>query len=209
MKQIVDKLNKIARAVDSNVTLPSRKLIIDSLDAITTAFKGTIVNSNLIVDKLDAIAWAVGQYDGGGGSDVPCFDYKEVNVYIDDRISTSIIDGSGAFSIDLLPLGCVYPTEGRHIVTPPEITYEYTGEEIIDNPTTKLWCVNYYDPRPLRQPYYQFKLTSIDNTSGWIAIDVNGLNCDVNVVNGFIEVTIPESQEEEIGIVIVIRSGLR
>ena len=56
MKQIVDKLNKIAKAVDESVTLPNRKLIIDSLDAITDAFGGTKTNSKLIVDKLDDIA---------------------------------------------------------------------------------------------------------------------------------------------------------
>ena len=56
MKQIVDKLNKIAQAIDENVELPTSDLIIDSLDAITTAFGGTPNDSNLIVDKLEDIA---------------------------------------------------------------------------------------------------------------------------------------------------------
>ena len=56
MKQIVDKLNKIAQAIDESVELPTSDLIIDSLDAITTAFGGTPNDSNLIVDKLDDIA---------------------------------------------------------------------------------------------------------------------------------------------------------
>lgn len=56
MKQIVDKLNKIAKAIDESVELPTTDLIIDSLDAITTAYGGTPNDSNLIVDKLDAIA---------------------------------------------------------------------------------------------------------------------------------------------------------
>ena len=99
MKQIVDKLNKIARAVDSNVTLPRRKLIIDSLDAITTAFKGTIVNSHLIVDKLDAIAWAVGQYDGGGGSGE--FLFRSVQIKVNHADSESQ---------NLLGLTVAYPT---------------------------------------------------------------------------------------------------
>lgn len=56
MKQIVDKLNKIAKAIDENVELSDRDLIIDSLDSITKAFGGTPNDSNLIVDKLDDIA---------------------------------------------------------------------------------------------------------------------------------------------------------
>ena len=55
MKQITDKLNDIAKAIDENVELPTTDLIIDSLDAITTAFGGTPNDSKLIVDKLDAI----------------------------------------------------------------------------------------------------------------------------------------------------------
>ena len=56
MKQIVDKLNKIAKKINENVELSDRDLIIDSLDAITKAYGGTPNDSNLIVDKLEAIA---------------------------------------------------------------------------------------------------------------------------------------------------------
>lgn len=56
MKQIVDKLNKIAQAIDESVELPTSDLIIDSLDAITTAYGGTPNDSKLIVDKLEDIA---------------------------------------------------------------------------------------------------------------------------------------------------------
>lgn len=66
MKQIVDKLNKIAKAIDSDVTISNRKLIIDSLDSITKAFGGTPNDSKLIVDKLEDIASYV---HGGGGGD--------------------------------------------------------------------------------------------------------------------------------------------
>lgn len=55
MKQIVDKLNNIAKAIDENVELPTTDLIIDSLDAITRAYGGTPSESNLIVDKLEDI----------------------------------------------------------------------------------------------------------------------------------------------------------
>lgn len=65
MKQITDKLNKIAKAIDSSVETPTTDLIIDSLDAITEAYGGTPVESHLIVDKLEAIA---GVASSGGSS---------------------------------------------------------------------------------------------------------------------------------------------
>lgn len=55
-KQITDKLNEIAKAIDPSIELPSTNLITDSLDAITKAYGGTPTESNLIVDKLDDIA---------------------------------------------------------------------------------------------------------------------------------------------------------
>ena len=55
MKQIVDKLNKIAKKIDESVEIPQTDLIIDSLDAITKAYGGTPNDSNLIVDKLEDI----------------------------------------------------------------------------------------------------------------------------------------------------------
>ncbi len=67
MKQITDKLNKIAKAIDGNVELPTTDLIIDSLDAITKAYGGTPNDSTLIVDKLDDIANNIGSGGGGGG----------------------------------------------------------------------------------------------------------------------------------------------
>lgn len=67
MKQIVDKLNEIARAIDESVELSDSDLIIDSLDSITKAYGGTPSDSNLIVDKLDDIANCVHGGEGGGG----------------------------------------------------------------------------------------------------------------------------------------------
>ena len=55
MKQIIDKLNKIAKKIDESVEIPQTDLIIDSLDAITKAYGGTPNDSNLIVDKLEDI----------------------------------------------------------------------------------------------------------------------------------------------------------
>lgn len=68
MKQIVDKLNKIAKKIDENVDIPNTDLITDSLDAITTALGGTPNDSNLIVDKLEDIAGVA--HGGGGGTEI-------------------------------------------------------------------------------------------------------------------------------------------
>ena len=94
MKQIVDKLNKIAKAIDSDVTISNRKLIIDSLDSITKAFGGTPNDSKLIVDKLEDIANCV---HGGGGS-IPFCTITFVNntaneVYPVDYASQSFGEG--------------------------------------------------------------------------------------------------------------------
>lgn len=78
MKQIVDKLNKIAKAIDENVELSDRDLIIDSLDSITKAFGGTPNESNLIVDKLEDIAGVAS--GGGGGLTVPLLTMNITNV---------------------------------------------------------------------------------------------------------------------------------
>ncbi|WP_405376488.1 hypothetical protein [Pseudobutyrivibrio sp.] len=65
MKQIVDKLNKIAKKINENVELSDRDLIIDSLDSITKAYGGTPNDSTLIVDKLDDIYNNIGSAPSG------------------------------------------------------------------------------------------------------------------------------------------------
>ena len=78
MKQIVDKLNKIAKKIDENVDIPNTDLITDSLDAITTALGGTPNDSNLIVDKLEDIA-GVAHGGGGGGVTNPVIEITLIN----------------------------------------------------------------------------------------------------------------------------------
>ena len=93
MKQIVDKLNKIAKAIDENVELSDRDLIIDSLDSITKAFGGTPNNSNLIVDKLDDIASVV---HGGGGSAA-----KKVVIISEQTIQGELHEGEQMYTADV------------------------------------------------------------------------------------------------------------
>ena len=73
MKQIVDKLNKIAKKINENVELSDRDLIIDSLDSITKAYGGTPNDSTLIVDKLDDIYNNI----GSGGGDLTSATFTE------------------------------------------------------------------------------------------------------------------------------------
>ena len=104
MKQIVDKLNKIALAIDENVEIPTTDLIIDSLDAITKAYGGTPNDSKLIVDKLEAISevahggttptGTITITENGEGIDVAQYRYADVSVSGgDDAILLHIVDG--------------------------------------------------------------------------------------------------------------------
>lgn len=164
MKQIVDKLNKIALAIDENVEVPTSDLIIDSLDAITTAFGGTPNDSNLIVDKLEDIAGVahggstptgtINITENGTGIDVAQYRYADVNVS----------GGGGENSINLLDITIInnnseedsaqfnfYYSErnlpvfidGHALVDIPSIDY---GETInVKVPFMNTGTVNYYN----------------------------------------------------------------
>lgn len=99
MKQIVDKLNKIAKAIDSDVTISNRKLIIDSLDSITKAFGGTPNNSKLIVDKLEDIANYV---HGGGGTYTETYQFIKGGTYT--ATSPNLFLEIGSDSTEIFPL---------------------------------------------------------------------------------------------------------
>lgn len=326
MKQIVDKLNKIAKSIDENARIPNRKLIIDSLDEITRSLNGRIVNSHLIVDKLDAIALAakdwggdsptgtitieqngmynVAQYeyadvivdaypdyiiepqnitlDGNKEAvidtafdlndlptyiavkingetliayhkvanefngyvffdderhyivysdgnwryvddrleqgdtlnisavvhDTPCFDYRDVYVHINDMITTEQVNPE-PFYIYFLVDGAVVPVAERHLVTPPFVTYEWTGEEIINNEYPILRVVNYRDMRPLHDPRFVMLIKRTE-MSDWLSVSVIGENCDVNPsidVDGW-QITINENITSDIHVYININNGI-
>lgn len=99
MKQIVDKLNKIAKAIDSDVTISNRKLIIDSLDSITKAYGGTPNNSKLIVDKLEDIANYV---HGGGGTYTETYQFIKGGTYT--AASPNLFLEIGSDSTEIFPL---------------------------------------------------------------------------------------------------------
>lgn len=99
MKQIVDKLNKIAKAIDSDVTISNRKLIIDSLDSITKAFGGTPNDSKLIVDKLEDIANYV---HGGGGTYTETYRFLKGGTYT--ATSPNLFLEIGGVDTEIFPL---------------------------------------------------------------------------------------------------------
>ena len=112
MKQIVDKLNKIAKAIDSDVTISNRKLIIDSLDSITKAFGGTPNDSKLIVDKLEDIAKYV---HGGGGT------YTETYQFIK----------GGTYTVTSPNLFCNIGSDTDEILPYTDVTLNINGEDCV------------------------------------------------------------------------------
>ena len=150
MKQIVDKLNKIAKKIDESVEIPQTDLIIDSLDAITKAYGGTPNDSNLIVDKLEDIynniepavsgnieitengeninvapyATATVNVSGGGGTEVKTF---KLSVYNEDAIATGVgssyLDDEGILNQGIILLPGI--TETKDVL----ISYDREDEE--------------------------------------------------------------------------------
>lgn len=108
MKQIVDKLNKIAKKIDESVEIPQTDLIIDSLDAITKAYGGTPNDSNLIVDKLEDIYNNIGSAvsgnieitENGENINVAPYATATVNVSGGGNDFVYIINENVAFDVD-------------------------------------------------------------------------------------------------------------
>lgn len=125
MKQIVDKLNKIAKKIDESVEIPQTDLIIDSLDAITKAYGGTPNDSNLIVDKLEDIYNNIGPAVSGNieitenGENINVAQYATATVNVSGGLPTlkahiinktrdeiysedTVINVKGEYSVDSL-----------------------------------------------------------------------------------------------------------
>lgn len=134
MKQIVDKLNKIAKKIDESVEIPQTDLIIDSLDAITKAYGGTPNDSNLIVDKLEDIYNNIGLAPSGNieitenGENINVAPYATATVNVSGGSSPRAFKMINAFSltspiplntpIDISEhLGMVTPQNGSFPVT--------------------------------------------------------------------------------------------
>lgn len=103
MKQIVDKLNKIAKKINENVELSDRDLIIDSLDSITKAYGGTPNDSTLIVDKLDDIYNNIGPAVSGNIEITENGENINVAPYATATVNVS---GGGGLSVYTCTLHC-------------------------------------------------------------------------------------------------------
>lgn len=129
MKQIVDKLNKIAKKIDGSVEIPQTDLIIDSLDAITKAYGGTPNDSHLIVDKLEDIYNNIGGGGGGGLSVYTCtlhchngldepFDFADVIISESHGFSAYAIDPETNYLMPAINISAVVESgESLDIVT--------------------------------------------------------------------------------------------
>lgn len=137
MKQINDKLNKIAKAIDETVELPETNLITDSLDAITKALGGTPNDSNLIVDKLDDIAGVAEPKPTGNieltenGENIDIAQYATATVNVSGGGGSNeeyVILPAGEYPIDPdvpLPLIAGLPSDADYI------TVKIAGEDYI------------------------------------------------------------------------------
>ena len=128
MKQIVDKLNKIAKKIDESVEIPQTDLIIDSLDAITKAYGGTPNDSNLIVDKLEDIYNNIGS--GVSGNIEITENGENINV-APYATATVNVSGGGGFptcEITLVPHEGGSPFAGYNAEKSPNYCLDANGK---------------------------------------------------------------------------------
>ena len=156
MKQIVDKLNKIAKKIDESVEIPQTDLIIDSLDAITTAFGGTPSESKLIVDKLDDIASVA---HGGGGT-------SYITYLAETTITTEEVE-DGIYLVDLGDVSIPWET------TPLYITFD--GDDyIVEWNEQENYGAIWTDPDGFDWSTYPFSIYNMQDEGIQILTEVEG-----------------------------------
>ena len=128
MKQIVDKLNKIAKKINENVELSDRDLIIDSLDSITKAYGGTPNDSNLIVDKLEDIAGVAHSGITPTGNIEITENGENINVA---PYETATVNVSGSGGLDLLHTDLTITNESAEDVSLLNIPLTVYGYSIL------------------------------------------------------------------------------
>lgn len=122
MKQIVDKLNKIAKKINENVELSDRDLIIDSLDSITKAYGGTPNDSNLIVDKLEDIYNNIGPAVSGNIEITENGENINVAPYATATVNVS---GGGGGGLNLLHTTVTIKNESSDTIQPDCMLFGY------------------------------------------------------------------------------------
>ena len=149
MKQIVDKLNKIAKKIDESVEIPQTDLIIDSLDAITKAYGGTPNDSNLIVDKLEDIYNNIEPAVSGNIEITENGENINVAPY-----ATATVNVSGGGDNIILPMTEVTwdgTIPGGQLYTDPDMTGVSANEQVIirlnyiDEETSEFILLGSYD----------------------------------------------------------------
>ena len=199
MKQIVDKLNKIAKAIDENVELPTTDLIIDSLDAIITAYGGTPNESNLIVDKLEDIAEvAHGGVTPTGNIEItentPEGEPLDISQYATATVNVS---GGGANFIDLsvtvtpapeMPNG--YSIVYNQLRTSPYVSNvnEYSEDNLTTEKVFSDICINYFEGT---ETYYT-TVAAFDSDETYTPYVIDCVNCTATINDGLTDIEITD-----------------
>lgn len=162
MKQIVDKLNKIAKKINENVELSDKDLIIDSLDSITKAYGGTPNDSNLIVDKLEDIYNNISS--GGGGGGMPFLTATIINNTDYDLSNVTTCAPKAEYGVDFNQIPV--PATSTEI---KEYLYEFMGD---DSYIVRL----YFEGVGVSQVTISYS---------------NLVNCTLNQADGWLDITDP------------------
>lgn len=136
MKQIVDKLNKIAKKIDESVEIPQTDLIIDSLDAITKAYGGTPNDSNLIVDKLEDIAGVAHSGITPSGNIAITENTAEGEPLDVSQYATATVNVAGGGTEMLHCIATIVNNTGGTLAFNPNLTVVFSSDgKCIDSPT--------------------------------------------------------------------------
>lgn len=191
MKQIVDKLNKIAKKINENVELSDRDLIIDSLDSITKAYGGTPNDSTLIVDKLDDIYNNIGPAVSGN---IEITENGE-NINVAPYATATVNVSGGGTAAKTMPISIVNNTSNIVFLEVPSWLnsgYLVGGIEIPANDTATINANIFYVE--LDELYsvllngsalssQNAEYDEVNSTASYATLDFDGAYCEIDLTS--------------------------